>query len=59
MITWKKHFATGPVLIIGDNIPALQNTLYLKGRGAYGYVKGDRMAASAVQMEVRRGSPPI
>ena len=34
MVTWKKHFATGPVLIIGDNIPALQNTLDLKGRGA-------------------------
>ena len=33
MITWRKQFTT-PVLIIGDNIPALQNTLDLKGRGA-------------------------
>ena len=33
MLVWQKCFALGPVLIIGDNVPALQNTLDLKGRG--------------------------
>ena len=33
MLVWQKCFALGPVLIIGDNVPALQNTMDLKGCG--------------------------
>ena len=33
MIAWKSFFAEGSVLIIGDNMPALQNSLDLKGCG--------------------------
>ena len=33
MIAWRDCFQWGPVLVIGDNVPALQNALDLKGRG--------------------------
>ena len=33
MLVWQDRFREGTILIIGDNIPSLQNTLDLKGRG--------------------------
>ena len=38
MIIWEACFAQAPILIIGDNVPALQTALDLKGKGALGAV---------------------